>query len=466
MEYLVRFVQIHETFRLPELRSLSALAGVEVEVVEYSDDSPYCIIKLQTEDDAKRLIRRSILAAAIYELWGIGPDYASLHEDVKERSSHLWPQYKTGTFSFQIDSFKGKRNQSDKSGIIESFKFVGFTGKITMKNPDEEFVILEEYPHQTTAEPKRVALGRLLGMSTRSVVQTYDLKKRKYISTTSMDSELALVTANMALAGPGKLMYDPFTGTGSFPIACAEFGTTVLGSDIDGRSIRGTPKRNVVSNFVQYGTLHRYLDGFVSDLTNSPLRGCLGGLGGRKGRWLDGIVCDPPYGVREGLKVLGSVKEDLKKEVILPNGVPAHLQAGYIPPKRAYSFEAMLDDILDFGYDMLVDNGRLCMWMPTANDEDTEIAIPSHPAMRLVSVSVQQFNKWARRLLTYERIPEDQIDEAALRSRIRKAEIAGTTASELNAFRRKYFEGFRDQPVEQNPPKRRGFWISPSIWIR
>lgn len=53
----------------------------------------------------------------------------------------------------------------------------------------------------------------------------------------------------------------------------------------------------------------------------------------------------------------------------------------------------MLDDILDFGCNMLVDDGRLCMWMPTANDEETELAIPSHPAMELVSISVQQFNK-------------------------------------------------------------------------
>lgn len=53
----------------------------------------------------------------------------------------------------------------------------------------------------------------------------------------------------------------------------------------------------------------------------------------------------------------------------------------------------MLDDILNFGCDMLVDNARLCMWMPTANDEDIELTIPTHPAMQLVSVSVQQFNK-------------------------------------------------------------------------
>lgn len=194
-----------------------------------------------------------------------------------------------------------------------------------MTSPDQTYFILEEYRFQIPGEPKRVALGRLLGTSARSLAATYDLKKRSYISTTSMDSELALITANMALAAPGKLMYDPFMGTGSFPIACAHFGTTVLGSDIDGRSIRGTKKKNVVSNFVQYGSLNRYLDGFVSDLTNSPLRGSLGGIGGRKGRWLDGIVCDPPYGVREGLKVLGTLRDDLKREIRLHDGTLAHL---------------------------------------------------------------------------------------------------------------------------------------------
>lgn len=55
-----------------------------------------------------------------------------------------------------------------------------------------------------------------------------------------MDSELAFLTANMTLAGEGKVFYDPFIGTGSLPIACAHFGAHVLGSDIDGRMVRGT----------------------------------------------------------------------------------------------------------------------------------------------------------------------------------------------------------------------------------
>lgn len=53
----------------------------------------------------------------------------------------------------------------------------------------------------------------------------------------------------------------------------------------------------------------------------------------------------------------------------------------------------MLDDILDFAAATLVDGGRLAFWMPTANDEEQEIAVPTHPCLRLVVVCVQEFNK-------------------------------------------------------------------------
>ncbi|KAI4720305.1 tRNA guanosine-2'-O-methyltransferase [Aureobasidium sp. EXF-10727] len=436
MEYLIRLAQMHETFRRPELEALAVLRNVELEILEYSDQSPFCIAKISSDEDAAKLISRSMLTGAVYELWGIGNNYDECHTDVKKRSQHLWPQYKdNASFSFQIDSFQAKRTNTEKRDIVESFSYMAFEGPIRMENPDLPMVVLEEYDLEAK-DPKRVALGRLIGESGRSVMNKYDLKKRKYISTTSMDSQLALITANMALAAPGKIFYDPFTGTGSFPIACAHFGATVVGSDIDPRSIRGKPDRNVMSNFVQYGLVPQYLDMFVSDLTNTPIR---------KTRWLDGIVCDPPYGVREGLRVLGSTREDLQKEVLLKSGVPAHLAPGYIPPKKAYSFDAMMDDILDFGYTHMVDNGRLSMWMPVANDEDMEIPIPSHPAMQLVAMSVQQFNRWARRLITYRRVPEAEVDQEALRNREKREEATGVTADDLNAFRRKYFQGFKDQ---------------------
>lgn len=183
-----------------------------------------------------------------------------------------------------------------------------------MKGAEQEFVVHEDFNNITAHQPSEIYLGRMIGRGARSVVDKYSLKKRKYINTTSMDAELALITANLALAAPGKLCYDPFVGTASFPIACAHFGAAAFGSDMDGRTMRGARQRNVLTNFEQYGLRSQWIDGFTADLTNSPLR---------LGRCLDAILCDPPYGVREGLKVLGR-KDGATGEAIYIDGVPAH----------------------------------------------------------------------------------------------------------------------------------------------
>jgi len=115
------------------------------------------------------------------------------------------------------------------------------------------------------------------------------------------------------LAAPGKIMYDPFVGTGSFTVSCAHFGAMTLGSDIDGRSIRGSADKDLFSNFEQYGLRSQYLDSFIADLTHSPLR---------PRKLFDGIICDPPYGIREGPKVLGD-KHGKEVELIFIDGVPA-----------------------------------------------------------------------------------------------------------------------------------------------
>jgi len=38
MEFLIRFSQTHETFRLPEIEALALIVGVDLEVVSYSLD--------------------------------------------------------------------------------------------------------------------------------------------------------------------------------------------------------------------------------------------------------------------------------------------------------------------------------------------------------------------------------------------------------------------------------------------
>jgi tRNA (guanine10-N2)-methyltransferase len=234
----------------------------------------------------------------------MGSDLDSVHTSTRERSGCLWQKYAEASFKFTIDSFQGTRSQQKKLSLINSFSFVGFQGNISLKNPDEEFTIFEEWQFGSVPrgieKPERIYLGRLVGLGARDLMTRFDLKKRGYISTTSMDSELALVTANMVMAAPGKLIYDPFVGTGSFPIACAQFGALGFGSDIDGRSFRGDGgKKSLKGNFDQYKLGDMLGDVFAADLTNSPLRVA------SNSRLFDGIVCDPPYGVREGLLVLG-----------------------------------------------------------------------------------------------------------------------------------------------------------------
>lgn len=87
-----------------------------------------------------------------------------------------------------------------------------------------------------------------------------------------MASELSLIMANQAQAGPGKVIYDPFVGTGSMLYTSAWFGATVMGSDIDGRHIRGKHGKSVFDSAAQYGIRERVLDCLIYDLTQNPLR--------------------------------------------------------------------------------------------------------------------------------------------------------------------------------------------------
>ncbi|KAL2164734.1 hypothetical protein VTH06DRAFT_29 [Thermothelomyces fergusii] len=433
------------------MQALALIEGVDMKVISYNLESPFCVVSLPSEAAARRLIRRSILAMSIHELWGSGPDLDAVHASVRAATQPLWSKYLTCSFKFTIDSYQGSRSADDKVRIINSFAYLGFEGPIRMRNPDEEFILFEDWELNSTPlgipDPKHYYFGRYLASGARDLPKKLDLKKRRYISTTSMDAELALVTANIALAGPGKIMYDPFVGTGSFPIACAQFGALTFGSDIDGRSVRGDEdKRTLRANFEQYGLLAGLGGMFTADLTNTPVRRAELRYDGDgvTGRLFDGIVCDPPYGVREGLKVLG-VRDPEKSPWVITKGKEMYKNPDFVPPKKPYSFLAMLDRILQFSAQTLVDNGRLSFWMPTANDEDQEIPVPTHPYLEIVAVCTQTFNKWSRRLITYRRIPDAEVDQEAMKAR-EETKSVGKTADELNPFRKAYFNGF--EPIE------------------
>lgn len=210
-----------------------------------------------------------------------------------------WADYQYKSFKFNVSAFEWTLTAKEQLDIINSFSYLGFEGDIDLKNPQVKFGVLEDYEHGAfsthdgTPPPRQyIYMGRLVASGSRDLVQKYNLKKRHYLGTTSMDAELSLVMANQALASSGKLVYDPFVGTGSFLFTCAHFGSFTMGSDIDGRQIRGKSKdRGVKSNIEQYNLQGRVLDSLVFDVTKNPWR-C--------DDWLDAIVTGKWEKKREG----------------------------------------------------------------------------------------------------------------------------------------------------------------------
>jgi tRNA (guanine10-N2)-methyltransferase len=69
-----------------------------------------------------------------------------------------------------------------------------------------------------------------------------------------------------------------------------------------------------------------------------------------------------------------------------------------------YEMSQVVNDLIAFAATYLNVSGRLVFWLPTLNDEYTPEDIPTHPQMRLISNSEQNFGKWSRKLITMEKI--------------------------------------------------------------
>ncbi|KAG2174806.1 hypothetical protein INT43_005868, partial [Umbelopsis isabellina] len=404
--YLVQFAQSHDEFRLPEFESLAVIENVPVKIdrESYRLDRPFLKVEIDSDKDAAKLVKRAILIKSIYELWGEGTNLENLIASVKENPER-WPEFMGKSFKFTVSAFGSTYSIKQQIDMINAFAFLGFDGDIDMKNPDVQFAIMADfglerskYMEMGTFEAYNMYMGKVVASGSRDLVNRYNLKKRKYLGTTSMDAELSLIMANQALATPGKLVYDPFVGTGSFLFTCAHFGSYTLGSDIDGRQIRGKGKASIKSNVAQYDLGDRVLDTLTFDICHNPWRAT---------NWLDAIVTDPPYGVRAGAKKLGR-KETSKKQVSLRmyDGQPMHEREDYYPPTKPYEMSEVLVDLLEFAASHLTLGGRLVYWLPTIVDEYSNDDVPQHPCMKLISNSEQNFGAWSRRLITMQKISE------------------------------------------------------------
>lgn len=357
--------------------------------------------------EAIAVSKLTVLLRAIYLPVAHGPDYpscvASIDKPPFENSlAPLRDDLKKPSFRCFVDVFGRSIPVSDQLEKIHVFSHVlrSFPGRVRMVNPDLELWILEDgFPRRGHGRrdrgegPRQVLLGLKITSGQASVRAHYSLKTRHYIGPTSMDAELAFVMATMARVQPGHIVNDPFCGTAGVLVACAARGAITVGSDINILALYGKgDKETIASNFDQYRLPHPV--GILrADVLHSPIR-C------RRGGWFDAVVCDPPYGIKEGTRVF---REDT---------IDPRLEGNHFQGTERVRFVDFLSGVLSYAADVLVPGGRLVYWLPTATSDYREEDVPTHPALQLIHNNVQPLTtRMSRRLITMSRLSE-AVEEA------------------------------------------------------
>ncbi|KAI4367118.1 hypothetical protein MLD38_022889 [Melastoma candidum] len=435
MWYLCVFYHRLLDYRKPEVESLARLFGAFDSDEEGRDhlrwkipddhhpDSPFHFVHLPSEEIACRVANRSILVKGMYELWGEGSSYEELEEAIRSYPDERKLPYLApgSTFRITVDCFGKVITFQEQNDRIQSLSYIPFGGRVNLKNPEHKFWLIEtdDYGLNNGLPPvvkRRIFFGREVGGADRKLLPTYQLKSRKYLGPTAMDAEMAFLMANQALANPGKLVFDPFVGTGSILVAAAHFGAMTMGADIDIRVVRDGkgPDCNVWSNFKQYG-LPMPVGLLRADNNLPPWRPGLKEV-------FDAIICDPPYGVRAGGRKSGGRK--LLKGVVDPYTVPDDKRTDHIPSTAPYSLVECVHDLLDLAAKMLITNGRLVFFYPVLREDESQLSqYPEHPCFKLISATEQILSsRYSRVLLTMVKV-STYSEEIELAARVRHMEF-------------------------------------------
>lgn len=418
--YLLHFVHEHLSFRWPEFLALTSKNNCNFKLISTSEHlrtRPYIVIELEHASDVTSLIRSarsSYLLKDLYELWAQSSKSIDDLAEQASLSTHFESRLFAGpdqAFRVNCESFAAKLSQQTKVEWIRKMTFLeSFDSGVNLKDPKQIYCIFEmnDKRHPQDVNPiKEYYFGRHITQGDRAALGNFSLKTRKFIANTTMDPLLSLVAANCAKVQANDLVYDPFVGSGSLLVAAAYMGAHVLGSDIDWLLLHGKSRPSRVgqkkrdagecvrANLEQYNLLDHYLDVMVSDITKSPLREKL---------YIDSIISDPPYGIRECSEKIGKRRE---RNSVKEHGVR-------YPSKISYRMDELLQDLLSLAASQLKVGGRLIYFLPIIESDDPfEKSIPRHPCLRLESFSEQSLiGKNFRLMVVMEKTREPEAGES------------------------------------------------------
>ncbi|VDL87032.1 unnamed protein product [Schistocephalus solidus] len=251
MQYLLSFsAQEFVNFRELEVRSLLELNGLDQDCIADDVDwnEPYILVNCQNDEQAHKLIERSVLIKSVYSIWAQASTFEELLNKIDLVPKKLMEPFISGPAPIKVNvtSVNKKTSQEDRLDYIN--RLLGthkdITAPVSLKSPEYELYLLFDYTRSLTNKKdqklKRVFYGRLVGESSRRrLMSKFDLSKRTYLGNTTMDVRLAGIIANACLARRGDLVWDPFLGTGGMVLATSVWGAYGAGCDIDYALVHG-----------------------------------------------------------------------------------------------------------------------------------------------------------------------------------------------------------------------------------
>ena len=203
-------------FRVPELRAVAALAGVELtidpaEEAALREESVFLQVRAADDASVARLATRTVMVRRFVDLWATGDSWEALAANVRALAPDVYEAYLAAgtTFKVRVEAFGRAFTEAEKVAQIERLgQLLPFRGKVRLKAPQHSFVLLCDVgarESEGSERPARYYFGREVASGQRELPGKYDLKKRNYIGTTSLDAELSLLMANLARVAPQAL---------------------------------------------------------------------------------------------------------------------------------------------------------------------------------------------------------------------------------------------------------------------
>ncbi|XP_063773357.1 tRNA (guanine(10)-N2)-methyltransferase homolog isoform X1 [Pseudophryne corroboree] len=437
-DFLKQAFPAHQLCTVHEIQSLISLyCGSCTNIQDNHVKSPFCVLSIPCEQVARKIMKRTVCAKSLFELWGHGRSLTDLQQSIQDYPLDKMDPYlqPNSTYKINIHSFNKALTQTEKLVKIDAMEFLPFKGRVSLQNAEHIFYVLEDYgpdPNSAPKEPLQIYFGRWIADGQRELIDSYSVKKRHFIGNTSMDAGLSFIMANHARVKPNDVVFDPFVGTGGLLVPCAHFGAYVCGTEIDYNTVHGRgkatrmnqkwrgPDENIRANLRQYGLEKHYLDVLVSD-ASKPIW--------RKAPLFDAIITDPPYGIRESTRKTGTQKEIMKTDQFPESHVPVQL---------TYHLSDIFLDLLNFAAVFLVVGGRLVYWLPVYRPEYSEEVVPRHPCLKLISNCEQMLSSHtSRRLITMEKVKE--FEDKDRYAHLEEGQYSPYQGH--NCFREKYFSG-------------------------